>query len=206
MSKTQKLTLIVAACRLPVVSLPRSCAAQTPSEITGEWHGTWSYSGTYSSLDGSVNFSGGGPATLEIGVGNGMAEMEFGGPIPYYEGLSGLFMTSNEAQFDATSASGTAPGYTSRTGAVFGNFFVTYESLLPDGTIVDPQTAVADLTVVVRDPSSDAELDAFATFVAVIPEPPSGVLAAAAAMVIGAVAEVRAALRKSKSRPSSATL
>jgi hypothetical protein len=205
MAKTQKFSLIVAASLLPLVSLPRSCVAQSPSTIYGEWYGHYSYNATYEPFaGGSYTFSGSGEGVLDVDDYSGYLTITLPGRIPYW-GAIALAQDMPPDVFGPTSATGTMGQMYDFNATAFGNFFLTYQSVLPDGAIFNPETAAADVTMIGTNYGYAGRFEGFASFVAVIPEPPSGILAASAMLAIGAVAGIRAILRKSKSRPSSAT-
>jgi hypothetical protein len=198
MAKTQKVRLIVAATAFVALSLPGSSSAQFIQSL-GTWTGfdtfditvTDPFTGQLISSD-----SGSGPATLSLGI-DGTIAIE-GGHFPIIgEGAFTVFgPTSASASFNFDDGPG---------GSFFGNFFVTYESILPNGQIdVGNGSAVADLTTIVFDFSRGLDstmTESIATFTAV-PEPPSSVLAGLAILVIAAVAWMRSFRRRLQARLS----
>jgi hypothetical protein len=89
-------------------------------------------------------------------------------------------------------------------GSTVANFFVTYESILPNGQIdVGNGSAGADLTTIEFDFGEPVSTETvrFATFTTV-PEPPSSVLAGLAILVIAAVAWMRGLRRRLQARLS----
>jgi hypothetical protein len=190
MMKTQKLSLIAAATFLVVLSLPRSSSAQT---IDGYWRGFESYTTTVNlGLGQFETYSGSGPASLSI------YNLPFDSS-DFAVQLSGSFPGSDElaagvlspAVFGPTSAAGSIFPFGGAPISTFANFFVTYQSILPDGQIdVGNGGGVADFTSFNIAPPVGLESTTFATFTTV-PEPPSIVLAALAALVIAVVARIR---------------
>ena len=86
-----------------------------------------------------------------------------------------------------------------------GNFFLTYESILPNGQIdVGNGNATADLTTFEYDLQSPVATvtESFATFISVVPEPPSRVLAGLAILVMAAIAGARRLRRSVQARLS----
>jgi hypothetical protein len=204
MTKTRKLGVIAVATLLSALSLPRSSSAQgfpSPDPV-GPLYGSWN---GFETFEISVykngqqqpvgGFSGSGPATLTIGA----DFMEIGT-------IWGQGQNLPIDQFGPTSASG---GYNFNVGPggfSSGNFFVTYQSILPDGQIdVGNGTAVADLTSTfhypIPGPSELGETVGFATFTTV-PEPSSIVPAALAVLVIAVVAWMRGFCRRPRARLS----
>jgi hypothetical protein len=105
-----------------------------------------------------------------------------------------------------TSASGSFSFNGGPAGSTFGNFFLTYESILPNRQLdVGNGIAVADLTTVFFNfqpsPQGPIVTESFATFTTV-PEPPSGMLAGLAILVIAAVAWMRGFRRRLQARLS----
>jgi hypothetical protein len=201
MAKTQIVRLIAAATAFVALSLPRSSSAQFPfSQPSGTWTGVDTFDITVSnSVTGQLisSDSGSGPATLSIGFESMAIE---GGHIPII-GV-GLF-----ALFGPTSASGSINFYDGPGGSEVGNFFVTYESILPNDQIdVGNGSAVADLTSIEYDFSHGPDYtvtESFATFTTLpVPEPPSSVLAGLAILVIAAVAWMRSFRRRLQARLS----
>jgi hypothetical protein len=190
MAKTQKVRLIVAATAFLALSLPGSSSAQFIQSL-GTWTGVDTFDITVTNFfTGQLisSDSGSGPATLSIGI--DAIEIDGGTTFPIIgEG------DIPPAEFGSTSASGSINFNDGPGGSFVGNFFLTYESILPNGQIdVGNGSAVADLTTVEFDFgesfSNSFVIVSFATFTTV-PEPPSSVLAGLAILVIAAVAWVR---------------
>jgi hypothetical protein len=202
MSKTQKVRLIAAVTAFLALSLPRSSSAQIPLPPSlGTWTGYDTFEITVSNfLTGQLisSDSGSGPATLSIG--NDSMAIE-GAHFPIFG--TGGFTPSDP--FGPTSASGGIDFNGGPGGSTFGNFFVTYESILPNGQIdVGDGSAVADLTTIefhfgesLSTSTETLSIDIFAT-----PEPPSSVLAGLAILVIAAVAWMRGFRRRLRARLS----
>jgi PEP-CTERM motif len=190
MAKTQKVRLIVAATAFVALALPRSSSAQFLPPSLGTWTGYDTYKiFTTNASTGQLisSYSGSGPATLSIGTDTMTIEGDF--PFP-------IIGVGSSSRFGPTSASGSISFNGGPGGSAVGNFFVTYESILPNGQIdVGNGSAVADLTTGVLDDfdgpiSTWTVIHSFATFTTV-PEPSSGVLAGLAILVIAAVAWMR---------------
>jgi hypothetical protein len=206
MTKTRKLGVIAVATLLSALSLPRSSSAQAypfpppyglpPGPVYGSWTGFETFEisvyefGQQQPID---VFSGSGPATLTIGA----DFMEIG----TIWGQGGVFINPS----GPTSASGGIEFMDGPGGSSLGNFFVTYQSILPDGQIdVGNGTAVADLTsgFFYSLPNNGlGETIGFATFTTV-PEPSSIVPAALAVLVIAVVAWMRGFCRRPRARLS----
>jgi hypothetical protein len=202
MSKPQKARLIAAATAFVALSLPGSSSAQFPLPPSlGTWTGYDTFEITVSNLfTGQLisSDSGSGPATLSIGL-DSMAIV--GAPIPIF-GTGGVTPSD---PFGPTSASGGITFNGGPGGTVFGNYFVTYESILPNGQIdVGNGSAVADLTTIVIDSgeSVSTQTVSIAMFTTTVPEPPSSVLAGLAILVIAAVAWMRGFRRRLQARLS----
>ena len=213
MAKTQNVRLIAAATAFLALSLPQSSSAQFfpplfPSPPIGTWTGYESYDILVSSDfpgGGSLSkvYSGSGTATLYIGLDYmyifGPGNVAAG---PGVVGSQGAFVPPDP--FGPTSASGSLFFDSGPAGSATGNFFLTYESILPNGQIdVGNGSAVADLTTIGYGlgPPDFAVITSFATFTTV-PEPPSSVLAGLAILVIAAVAWVRRFRRRAQARLS----
>jgi hypothetical protein len=200
MAKTQIVRLIAAATAFVALSLPGSSSAQI--EIP---RGTWT---GFDTFDITVtNFlteqiissdSGNGPATLSIGLDKIVIQ---GGTVFPIIGEGGI----SADEFGPTSASGSFNFDGGPAGTFVANFFLTYESILPNGQIdVGNGSAVADLTTIEYDFSHGPDyttIESFATFTTV-PEPPSSVLAGLAILVIAAVAGMRGFRRRLQARLS----
>ena len=210
MTKTRKIGVIAVATLLSALSLPRSSSAQAypfppPYGLPGPVYGSWTGFETFEISVYKIGqqqpiggFSGSGPATLTIGA----DFMEIG----TIWGQGGVSID----QLGPTSASGGFGANYGPGGFGSGNFFVTYQSILPDGQIdVGNGTAVADLTagyyylVPGTTPGSYelGETVSFATFTTV-PEPSSIVPAALAVLVIAVVARMRGFCRRPSARLS----
>jgi hypothetical protein len=201
MAKTQIVRLIAAATAFVALSLPRSSSAQFSfSQPSGTWTGVDTFDITVSNvLTGQLirSDSGSGPATFSIG--NDTMTIEGGAVFPII-GVGAFPLvgpTSASASINFTDGPG---------GSEVGNFFVTYESILPNGQIdVGNGSAVADLTSIeFTNPESFAiQTFIFATFTTLpVPEPPSSVLAGLAILVIAAVAWMRSFRRRLQARLS----
>jgi hypothetical protein len=93
--------------------------------------------------------------------------------------------------FGPTSATGSLLPYGGLGNGGAGNFFLTYEAILPDGMIeVGNGSALADITTGIRDGAQNYNVG-FATFQSTIPEPSSIVQAALAILTIAIVACTR---------------
>ncbi len=208
MTKTRKLGVIAVATLLSALSLPRSSSAQggppyfpppyyLPGPVYGSWNGfeTFELSAYEIGQQQPIDvFSGSGPATLTIGAGF----MEIGEIF----GQGGVSID----QLGPTSASGGFGANYGPGGFGSGNFFVTYQSILPDGQIdVGNGTAVADLTsgfyYEIPGTFELGETVGFATFTTV-PEPSSIVPAALAVLVMAVVAWMRGFCRRPRARLS----
>jgi hypothetical protein len=202
MTKTPKLGVIAVATLLSALSLPRSSSAQgfpSPDPV-GPLYGSWN---GFETFEISVykngqqqpvgGFSGSGPATLTIGA----DFIEIGDIF----GQGGVSFD----QLGPTSASGLYNFFDGPGGFTSGNFFVTFQSILPDRQIdVGNGTAVADLTSGFFYGLPDGgvgETVGFATFTTV-PEPSSIVPAALAVLVIGVIAWMRGFCRRPRARLS----
>jgi PEP-CTERM motif len=202
MAKTQKVRLIAAATAFVALSLPGSSSAQFLPPSLGTWTGFDTFDITVTNFStGQLisSDSGSGPATLSIG--NDSMAIE-GDHVPIFG--TGGFTPSDP--FGPTSASGGIDFNGGPGGSTVGNFFVTYESILPNGQIdVGNGSAVADLTTIefdFMDPlSASTVIESFATFTTV-PEPSSGMLAGLAILVIAAVACMRGFRRRLQARLS----
>jgi hypothetical protein len=198
MAKTQIVRWIAAATAFVALSLPGSSSAQIQIP-QGTWTGFDTFDITVSNfLTGQLisSDSGSGPATLSIGFDSMAIE---GGHIP-------IIGVGSSSLFGPTSASGSINFDGGPAGTFVGNFFVTYESILPNGQIdVGNGSGVADLTTIefdFREPvSTSTTIESFATFTTV-PEPPSSVLAGLAILVIAAVAGMRGFRRRLQARLS----
>ena len=149
MAKTQKVRLIAAATAFLALSLPRSSNAQFfpplfPSPPIGTWTG-------YESFEISVLHFPGGPVVNSYS-GSGAASLFIEDDYMYIScpGIvfaQGLFVPPDP--FGPTSASGSLFFSDGPGGSATGNFFLTYESILPNGQIdVGNGSAVADLTTI----------------------------------------------------------
>ena len=200
MSKTQKVRWIAAATALVALSLPGSSSAQI--EIPrGTWTGFDTFDITVTNFfTGQLisSDSGSGPATLSIGLDTLTID---GGTVFPIIGEGGI----SADEFGPTSASGSLNFNDGPGGSFVGNFFVTYESILPNGQIdVGNGSGVADLTTIVFDFSHGIDstvTESIATFTTV-PEPSSGMLAGLAILVIAAVAGMRGLRRRLQARLS----
>ena len=201
MAKTQKARWIAAATAFVALSLPGSSSAQIENP-QGTWTGYDTFEITVSNyLTGQLisSDSGSGPATLSFGLSKMIIE---GAHRP----IIGEGPISAD-EFGPTSASGSFNFFGGPAGIFVGNFFVTYESILPNGQIdVGNGSAVADLTTGVLDDfdgpiSTWTVIHSFATFTTV-PEPPSSVLAGLAILVIAAAAWMRSFRRRLQARLS----
>jgi hypothetical protein len=205
MSKPQKARWIAAATAFLALSLPGSSSGQFIPPSLGTWTGVDTFEITVSNfLTGQFisSESGSGPATLSIGT-NFMAIA--GAHIPII--AEGQFVPSGP--FGPTSASGSVSFDDGPGGSSVANFFLTYESILPNGQIdVGNGSAVADLTTIEFDFGespflSSTIIESFATFTTLpVPEPPSSVLAGLAILVIAAVALMRSFRRRLQARLS----
>ena len=199
MAKTQIVRLIAAATAFVALSLPRSSSAQFPQ---GTWTGYDTFEITVSNyLTGQLisSDSGSGPATLSFGLSKMIIE---GAHRP----IIGEGAISAD-EFGPTSASGSFNFYGGPAGIFVGNFFVTYESILPNGQIdVGNGGAVADLTTIefnLVGPPFSIRTVSIVTFATLpVPEPPSSVLAGLAILVIAAVAWMRSFRRRLQARLS----
>jgi len=201
MTKTRKLLLVVAATFLSALALPGSSSAQFGTQI-GEWSGVYSFQTTIIQAGmPPVFYSGGGTATFSLydveGLDWEMAVQPSSGSLTYVGGI-----LSPPDPFGPNSASGSLipfPGYLYG----FGNFFVTYESILPDGLLdVGYGSAVADITTIYNTPTEQETT--FVSFTTA-PEPTSIVHAALAVIVIAVVASMRAFRKRPCARQTSAT-
>jgi hypothetical protein len=201
MMKTQKLSLIAAAAFLAALSLPRSSSAQIFVPPAGSIYGFWSGFETYTvSLYYHGNlvdfYSDSGPAILEAAFYDNFAVMSVGGTStdsqisgngPYHQALG------------PTSASGTIFPYPDQAALVYVNYFLTYDSILPDGQInTGSGAALADFTSTILITPTGDESVTFATFQSTssIPEPPSIMLAALAVLLIAVVVRMRGLRRR----------
>jgi hypothetical protein len=200
MAKAQKIRLIAAATAFVALSLPGSSSAQSPGQILGTWTG-------YDSVEISVfdfssgqllsSYSGSGPATLSMEI--DYMVIAGGGAV-----IIGTGPYNPPDPFGPTSASGIINFNGGPAGSTIGNFFLTYESILPNGQIdVGNGSAVADLTTIEYDFESPVATvtESFATFTTV-PEPPSRVLAGLAILVMAAIAGARRFRRSVQTRLS----
>ena len=201
MSKPQKARWIAAATAFLALSLPESSSAQFITPF-GTWTGVDTFEITVSNVHtGQLisSDSGSGPATLSLAFDIMTIE---GDHIPIIgEG------NIPPGEFGSTSASGSFNFAGGPAGTFVGNFFVTYESILPNGQIdVGNGSAVADLTAIeFNNPESFAiQTSIFATFTTAVPvpEPPSSVLAGVAILVIATVAWMRGSRRRLQARLS----
>jgi hypothetical protein len=193
MMKTGKVSLIAAATFIAALSLPRSVSA---GGIIGIWAGS-AFVQTSLVVDGRLvpvsSFSA--PAFLGISRGNEGpdGEMSVGG-----DGFSvQVFGIIPGDPFGPTSANGSLVPFCGPDGLSFGNFAVSYEAILPDGSIVvGDGTALADLTEISIGPPN-GETITFASFQSSnIPEPSSIVMATSAALLILAWPILRARIGK----------
>jgi hypothetical protein len=209
MTKSRKLGLIAAATFLAVSCLNRSSSAQQLN-FGGTWSGFESYEvtitlGPFMPVE---TFSGSGPALFTISNNPdfaGSVDVQLDGffdvPTPYSQINSGGYLLPPDA-FGPTSASGSWAFFAGPPGPFTGNFFLTYQSILPDGEIdVGNGTAVADITDTSYEGGQTTVL--FASFQSSnLPEPPSIVLAALAILVIGLVAWMRSFHPRPRARQS----
>jgi hypothetical protein len=209
MAKTQIVRWIAAATAFVAISLPRSSSAQFPFNTSlGTWTGFDTFDITVSNVStGQIisSDSGSGPATLTIGDAGGIDTIAIEGGNVFPIIGDGPFIPSDP--FGPTSASASINFDGGPAGFFSGNFFVTYESILPNGQIdVGNGSAVADLTAIeFNNPESFAiQTSIFATFTTAVPvpEPPSSVLAGLAILVIAAVAWMRSFRRRLQARLS----
>jgi hypothetical protein len=200
MPRTQKVRLIAVATAFVALSLPGSSSAQFAT--IGTWTGYESFETSVFDFSGNLinSYSGSGPGGLSIGIN----DMEIGGASLH---LIGIGPFNPPDPFGPTSASAFIRGYFGPGGSESGDFFVTYESILPNGQIdVGNGTAIADLTTIEYDFSRPiwTVTETFATFttLAAVPEPPSSVLAGLAILVVAAVAWIRGFRRRLQARLS----
>jgi hypothetical protein len=201
MTKTRKLSLIAATILLSALSLPRSSTAQT---LEGSYAGVEYYdTSVYQAGTLISSLSGWTTANLYIdgGPGNGLSMYILGQP-PASD-VFGQGTLSPPDAFGPTSATGSLFLDAGPGGLVVGNFFLTYESILPNGQIdVGNGGAVADLTTTsFFFPSPQDVTVSFASFTSV-PEPSSIVPAALAVLVIGVIAWIRCFRQRLRVRPS----
>ena len=199
MAKTQKVRWIAAATAFVALSLPGSSSAQFLPPSLGTWAGYDTFDITVTNyFTGQLisSDSGSGPATFSIGIDTMTIE---GGPFFPIIGIDSFSLLGPTSGSGGTNFINGGPA-----GSAVGNFFVTYESILPNGQIdVGNGSAVADLTTIEFDfgePVS-TETVSFVTFTTV-PEPPSSVLAGLAILVIAAVAWMRSFRRRLQARLS----
>jgi hypothetical protein len=198
MSKTQKVGLIAAATAFLALSMPGSSSAQFFPPL-GTWAGYDSFEISVFDFSGNLisSRSGSGPATFSIAI----DYMDIAGAGALIIG-TGPFTPPDP--FGPTSASGSISFGGGPGGSTSGNFFLTYESILPNGQIdVGNGGAVADLTTIEYDFSEPGPTvtESFATF-NTVPEPPSSVPAGLAILVIAAVAWMRRFRRRVQARLS----
>jgi len=197
---TKGLGLVAALAFLSAVSLPRSSSA---GEIYGNWYGAVTFqivdydvvppsssSGAYygeMSLDYIDN-----PSEQELSISIGgytISGNQFANP--------SLFFPNNP--FGPNSAGGSMIGNLSNpsyAGFPTANFFVDYQSILPDGSIdTSYGSALGDIFLPAAHPGIIGET-IFVSF-QTVPEPSSIVLAGAALLMIG----IFAWMRRSRPRP-----
>jgi hypothetical protein len=205
MAKTQKVRLILAATAFVALSLPRSSSAQPPPTPSGTWTGYESFEiSVFDLISGHLlsSHSGAGPGTLFIGPAGttGFTLLIISGAAD----VVGLGLLLPPDAFGPTSASGRIFLEAGPAGSTSGNFFLTYESILPNSQIdVGNGIAIADLTTTEFDFQLPVQTrtESFATFTPV-PEPPSSVLAGLAILVVAAVAWMRRFRRRVQARLS----
>jgi hypothetical protein len=202
MSKPQKVRWIAAATAFLALSLPGSSSAQFIPSPSGTWTGieTFDITATNAATGQIISSdSGSGPAILSIGNSNVTIE---GAHIPIIG--DGIIIPGD---FGPTSASQSFSFDGGPAGAFSGNFFVTYESILPNGQIdVGNGGAVADLTTIefnLVGPPFSIRTVSIVTFATLpVPEPPSSVLAGVAILVIATIAWMRGFRRRLQARLS----
>ena len=209
MTKAGKLRVFAAAL-FAVVSLPSSSSAQAP--VDGYyWSGVESYTDTIYAPFGNpppVVYSGGGSASFSIS--------NYGGGDTFLMAIDGTgsgdlsefvqgFMSPVDA-FGATSATGFLYQTGGPGGESGGNFFMTYDSIFPDGQInFGEGTVTADLTILeFLNPGDNLSDSIFISFQSlyVVPEPSSIVPGALATLLVAAGAWVRAFQRRRRAAPS----
>jgi hypothetical protein len=190
------LALVAVLAIVSLVSPPRSASA---GDIVGTWYGDVSYM-----LEVVVNGS-------FVGYSSGSY---FGQMVLDYSGANltmtiGTYYSEGSQYFDPfgpNSATGTIFGPPSYSGVNVGNYEVTYQSILPDGTIDTMNgTAVADIFVNMGDPLGNGELgnvDFQSVGSQPIPEPSSLVLAGAAILIMGMIAWMRTFRPRPWARPA----
>jgi hypothetical protein len=203
MTKTRKLGVIAVATLLSALSLPRSSSAQqTGQEINGYWAGFETYQTSVYTFSGQLIASYSGeavPAELEISTSRSPYPVDGTIQIGSVFAFGAIFPAD---PFGPTSASGGIFLMDGPGGNVSGNFFLTYDSILPDGQIdVGNGVAVADLTTNFFNHPMGETTVSFASFTSV-PEPSSIVPAALAVLVFAVVAWMRGFCRRPRARLS----
>jgi len=198
--KIEKLSLIAAATFLSVLSVPGSSSAQIVGTPIGEWSGVYSFQTTvYDFGKPTEHYSGGGRGYLVLSY-TGFPDWEMT-ITPNFISVGGRL--SPPDPFGPTSASGSLLAFGGPGGSSYGDFSVTYESILPNGQLdVGDGSAIADLTRIFY--INELESITYATFTTV-PEPTSIVHAALAVIVIAVVASIRAFRKRLCARQTSAT-
>jgi hypothetical protein len=200
MTRKQKARLIAAATLLSALALPRASSAQfPPGTVYGDWIGNESYTtSVYQSGQLIDSYSGSGPAGFSffaepVNEPSWAMFLELAGGDPFSDVKFVAILGTDP--FGPSSAIGSLFPVGGPGGQSTGNFFLTYQSILPDGQIdVGGGTATVDLTQVFF-PNPGAETITFAAFqspsVSSLPEPASIVHAALAVLVIAIVAWMR---------------
>jgi hypothetical protein len=195
MTKTQRVRLIAVLIFFSAISLPGSSYAQQID--SGTWIGYESYSATFYGANQMIIGESSGSniwttfnleflySSSDLNIaGIGMSVGSFS--IPF------TFLDSNLQLFGPQEASGSMNADIYHLYYDTGNFFVTYQAILPDGSIdTTGGFADADMTLVITNTSGAAE-HVFVEFQGVaVPEPSSLVLAATGTLMVSIFAWMR---------------
>jgi hypothetical protein len=180
MTTTKRLGFIAVLTLLSAVS-PRISYAQ---DIFGSWTGVEEYNVEVFLADGQQvgNYSGSAPATFDISTLEfpNMYMLVAASPPAY--SVYGAGLLSPLDAFGPTSAAGSMEAFGGYGGQDGGDFFLTYQSILPDGQIVNGNgSAIADVSSVSIDEFGTQTIS-FASFQSTVPEPSSIVQAALAVL------------------------
>jgi hypothetical protein len=195
MTKTQRVRWIAVPIFFSAISLPGSSYAQQID--SGTWIGVESYSATFYGANQMIIGESSGSniwttfnleflySSSDLNIaGIGMSVGSFS--IPF------TFLDSNLQLFGPQEASGSMNADIYHLYYDTGNFFVTYQAILPDGSIdTTGGFADADMTLVITNTSGAAE-HVFVEFQGVgVPEPSSLVLAASGILMVSIFAWMR---------------
>jgi hypothetical protein len=190
MAKTLRLALIALLSCFSAIALRQSSNAD--QAVYGSWAGVESYTeedflnGQIVGYEAHTNYH----SSLSFGYIPGLGA----GIFLEYASISGGFVgTIGPQDTDLTFMNGPNTG----------NFFASYDFILPNGEI-DPinSSAVADISIIAIDGNGTGDIFFDSFYSGTVPEPASIVQAALAAMIIACFAWMRGARFRPQSRPS----